>query len=252
MAAFIFDTELTDRKEGEIIEAAWLRLHSESDLAGTLDRIPADIPVAETFTQRYKPSKPTTHGALAVHHILPHELEGCPPSSTFMLPDACSYVIGHSIDTDWTAAGSPARVKRIDTHAIAQWLWPDATGFSQSALIYMLLGATEETRKSLSHAHSAKADAWNNRVLLTHILHLNPGISTWTELWEYSERCRIPRTCPLKRWEGVLLEDMDDGAINWCLNQDWLDPYFRKGLEQVLEDRRGWQSDWGEPWEARA
>jgi len=235
VTTYIFDTETTDRADGEIIEAAWMQFAPVYDLGGQSDQI--DLRTIGEHSFRYKPSKPISFGAMAVHHILPHELEGCPPFTEFALPANTVYIIGHSIEFDWKAAGSPKHVKRICTHAIAQWLWPDASGYSQSALIYMLLGATEQTRDLLRGAHGALTDVRNNHILLQHILALKPEITTWSRLWAYSEQCRIPRTCPLKRWDGVLLEDMDDGAINWCLDQPWLDPYFRKGLENVMQAR---------------
>jgi exodeoxyribonuclease X len=235
--AYIFDTELTDRRDGEIIEAALIRIAEAPDLFGGSDEIDPKLQADGTSFGRYRPSKPVAFGSMAVHHILPLELEQCRPSSEFELAGDCGYLIGHSIDFDWKAAGSPAHVKRICTHAMAQWLWPDATGYSQSALLYMLLGATHETRELLRKAHCALDDAHNNLTLLGHILALKPEIRTWSQLWEYSEECRIPRTCPMKRNEGVLLEDLDDGFIQWCLGQHWLDPYFRKGLERIIENR---------------
>lgn len=236
MTAIIFDTELTDKVDGEIIEAAWIELGAELDLAGERNLIPRLPESVTPFVERYRPSKPISFGAMAVHNILPSELEGCVPSCAFDLPE-CEYLIGHSIDFDWAAAGSPERVKRICTHAMSQWVWPNATGYSQSALIYMLEGATPETREMLSGAHGAACDVRNNLVLLRHILAQRPQIATWSHLWEFSEECRIPRTCPMKKHEGVLLEDLDDGFIQWCLNQYWLDPYFRKGLERVQSGR---------------
>lgn len=236
MSIYIFDTETTDRENGEIIEAAWLQLST--------DPIEGDPKILGEWSSRFRPSQPSSFGAMAVHHILPSELEDCPPSSSFKLPEGIVLLVGHSIDFDWNAAGSPANVKRIDTHAMAQWLWPDASGFSQIALLYMLDGATPETREMVREAHGALADARMNYRLLTHILSMKPEIKTWNELWRYSEVCRIPRTCPFKRWEGVLLEDMDYSAINWCLNQDWLDPYFRKGLNQVLSNREQAEGVW--------
>ncbi len=235
--ALIFDTELTDRKEGEIIEAAWLSIAPVIDLVGECDRIDPQLTIGNDWHQRFRPSKQITFGSMAVHHILPHELDDCAPSSAFQLPP-CDYLVGHSIDFDWEAAGRPD-VKRIDTHAIAQWLWPEATGYSQSALTYMCYGATPETREILRNAHGAMQDCLINHGLLRRILALNPEIETWSQLWEYSEECRIPRTCPLKRWDGVLLDDMETGAIRWCLDQHWLDPYFHKGLERVMEKRLG-------------
>lgn len=244
MSAYIFDTELTGRKDGQIIEAAWVRFEDCRDLAGVNDMIPTGLETHSQWCERFEPSAPMTYGAMAVHHILPEELHGCRPSVDFSLPPDCGYLVGHSIDMDWVAAGSPANVKRICTHAIAQWLWPDASGYSQSALIYMLEGATDDVRVRLRGAHSALADCWLNFTLLDHILRLKPEIQTWNQLWQYSEECRIPRTCPLKRWEGVLLTDMDRSSIDWCLDQHWLDSYFRKGLERVLDARR---DDIGEP-----
>jgi hypothetical protein len=29
--------------------------------------------------------------------------------------------------------------------------------------------------------------------------------------------------------------EADPGFIGWCLRQDWIDDYFRKGLEQAIE-----------------
>lgn len=240
MRAYVFDTETTDKKNGEIIEAALGRLPVGGSLIEDPDLIPLDLRFDEIAVERYKPARAISFGAMAVHHILPHELEGCRPSSSFKLPEDCAYIIGHSIDFDWQAAGSPAYVKRICTHAMAQHVWPDATGHSQSALIYMLCGATDDVRRTLRDAHSAQVDIQLNRQLLAHILLAKPEIKTWTQLWEYSEECRIPLTCPMKRYEGVLLEDLDRGFVYWCLNQSWLDPYFRKGLMRVLEhDRNG-------------
>lgn len=238
MTAIIFDTETTDKKDGEIIEAAWIYLGAEPDLCGNNVIIPAMPLETAPHVERFRPSKPITFGAMAVHNILPSELEQCRPSSQFELPQ-CEYMIGHSIDFDWTAAGAPQHVKRICTHAMAQWVWPDATGYSQSALIYMLMGATPATRMLLRGAHGAGCDVQNNLLLLQYILNQRPEIVTWSQLWEFSEECRIPRTCPMKKYEGVLLDDLEEGFIDWCLNQYWLDPYFRKGLLRVVNARHG-------------
>lgn len=235
---FIFDTELTDRTGGEIIEAAWMRVVQHSGLLGLEpDVIPPLLGYDEIFSCRYKPTKPTSFGALAVHHILPSELSDCPPTSEFKLHDATRYLVGHSIDTDWAAAGSPKDIQRICTLAMAKHVWPTADSHSQSALLYMLLGANAATRHLLHGAHSALTDVRNNFRLLAQILQARPEITTWSALHVFSEECRIPLTCPLKRWDGILLEDMDDSSIGWCLRQDWIDPYFRLGLERVMDKR---------------
>jgi exodeoxyribonuclease X len=232
---YFFDTETTDRDNGEIIEAGLIEVEAEFDLAGESDRINLRS-LREFAPQRFKPSKPTTLGALAVHGILPEELEGFPPSSEFRLPEGCEYIVGHSIDFDWEAAGRP-NVKRIDTHAMAQWVYPDASGYSLVALIYLTQGVSRMTRELVKGAHSAAHDCLLASLLLTDILAKLPEITTWAQLYAFSEECRIPRTCPMKKYEGVLLTDLDDGFMGWCLRQDWLDPYFRKGIEREFDRR---------------
>lgn len=49
MTVLIFDTEQTDRKEGEIIEAAWLRLAPQPDLFGGSDHIAPDLALEQLF-----------------------------------------------------------------------------------------------------------------------------------------------------------------------------------------------------------
>lgn len=236
MTVYFFDVEATDRKAPlEIIEAAWLRIEPVTDLAGVSDAIPAAWN-AKPWVQRYRPRKQSTMGALAVHHILHHELDDCPPSARFKMPDDCEYMIAHSVDFDWSAIGEPP-VKRICTHAMAQWVWPEATGYSQVALMYQIHGATEATRGMVKAAHGALADVHMNAGLLRAILDMRPAIKTWAELYAFSEDCRVPRTCPHKRYEGVLLDDLETSYIYWCLRQDWIDPYYEKGLRRVLEKR---------------
>jgi exodeoxyribonuclease X len=248
MSAYIIDTECTDRDNGEVIELAWTKLTPMVDLIGSSDEINANLAFADVTEQRYRPEKQTTFGALAVHHILPSELEGCPPSASAKLPDDCAYIIGHNVDFDWRALGCPD-VNRICTYAIAQHVWPEADSYSQSALLYMLLGPTALTRERLRNAHSALTDVHNNALLLSRILHEKTEITTWSALWEFSEDCRIPLKMPITKARGELLTDIEDGLLNWCLNQGWMPdehPYLYKGLEREYERReRAYQDQVG-------
>ena len=232
----IFDTETTDKDEPELIEAAWVRVESVVDLAGTSDRIPEPFGLDGEFVQRYKPTKRINYGAMAVHNILPEELYDCDPSDSFSLSPDTDYIIGHNIDFDWRVAGEPP-IKRICTDAMARYIWQDADSYSQSALLYMLAGATDDTRRMLRDAHSALADVYNNARLVAFILAERPEIRTWSELYAYSETCRIPRGMPFGKAKGDLLTDLpslDFGYCQWLLRQDWLDPYLRQGVELAL------------------
>lgn len=243
MTVYIVDTECTSLDEPEVIELAWARLPVAKHLAGRSDEIVVPLlDQAEMFEKRYQPEKPSTFGAMAIHHILPRELEGCPPAAEALMPYDCEYMIAHNADHDWKCLGAPEGVKRICTHAMAQWLWPDADSYSQSALLYMLLGPTPETRELLKDAHGARVDVLNNARLLEAILEAKPEITTWSQLYAYSEQCRIPRTMPIGERQGVkgltLAEavEMDPGFVQWCLNQPWLDPYLAEGLRQAVAE----------------
>lgn len=105
-----------------------------------------------------------------------------------------------------------------------------------------MLGAKPSTRERLKDAHSALADVENNVTLLEHLLRDAPkAIATWSELYAYSEECRIPRVMPIGDKQGVKGLTLDDayqadpGFIDWCLRQAWLDDYLRKGLEMAIE-----------------
>lgn len=238
MSVYIFDTETVDREGSEIIEAAWMHVQAPTGLFGAEpDRIPPDIndSIGARFCQRYKPVLPLTFGSMAIHHILPFELEECAPSSSFALPADVHYLIGHSIDYDWKAAGSPAAVKRICTDAMARHVWPDASGYSQSALIYMLLGANKITRNMVRNAHGAIVDCALNLTLLSHILRSKTEITTWSALWDFSELCREPRTCRFKQYRDMPLEEVPLDFVEWVLRQTFITEYERRAYQRVWD-----------------
>lgn len=237
MTAMIFDTETTSRNDDrEIIEAAGCRVELVNDLAGPSQRIA--LPIAgPVWQRRFKPSVSIEYGAMAVHNILPCELEDCPPSSSFEFPGDVKYIIGHSVDFDWEAAGKPD-VKRICTDAMARWVWQDADSYSQSALLYMLLGPTPETRDLLTGAHSAVEDVLNNARLLQGIIEARPDLSLedLPALYEFSEQCRMPRVIPFGKWKDhtpAEVLDMDPGYVDWLHRQDWVDPYLIRAFAEV-------------------
>ncbi|MDE2442535.1 MAG: 3'-5' exonuclease, partial [Betaproteobacteria bacterium] len=189
MNAIIFDTETTGTNEPAIIEAAWIRLNDPYTLA-----------IMESFEQRYNPGKPIELGALATHHILDEELIDCPPSSAFHLPADVQYLIGHNVDYDWKVAGEP-NVKRICTLAMSRYLFPEADSHTQSAMIYMF--ERDQAKSMLRNAHSAGDDVRNCRVVLDYLLNqLNnvagleissvTELTTWEDIWQFSEKARIP------------------------------------------------------------
>lgn len=78
-------------------------------------------------------------------------------------------------------------------------------------------------------------------MLLQEILAAKPEITTWAELYEYSEQCRIPRVMPIGERQGVKgmtldkAVEYDPSFADWCLRQEFVDAYLKKGLRQAIE-----------------
>jgi exodeoxyribonuclease X len=212
----IFDTETTDKNNPIIIEAAWLEVAGFEPFTTGL-----------SWVQRYNPGKPISLGALATHHIMDEELADCPPSSSFLLPSDCEYIIGHNIDFDWSAVGCPD-VKRVCTLALSRRLWPNIDSHNQSALVYYLERAL--ARELLKNAHSALADVMICSLIVSHICGAL-GVGSVEDLYRESELARIPTVMPFGKHKGQLLADVPGDYRDWLLNQADIDPYLRKALE---------------------
>ena len=181
-----------------------------------------------SYLQRFKPSKPIEFGALSTSHILLSDLVNCEPSSSFKLLEDTEYLIGHNIDYDWEVIGRP-EVKRICTKAMATYLIKDTDSYSQSALIYYILGDT--AKPLLKEAHNAKDDIDNCFILFDYLLSLiEEDVSTIELLWEFSERCRIPTVMPFGKHKGELIKDIPYDYKQWLRRQPELDYYLLKAL----------------------
>lgn len=218
MNALVFDTETTGVNEPRLIEAAWLRMDS-----------PRSLQVLERFEQRYAPGKPIELGAMAVHHIIDADLEGCPPASSFRLPDGVDYLIGHNVDFDWQVAGSPD-LRRIDTLCLARAVWPGLDAYSLGALSYHV-GDHREAREKLRRAHSAIADVALCVDLLRAIVACLDDVDSWEALWRESEDARLPRTMPFGKHKGVPIREVPADYRRWLLGQADVDPYLRRALQ---------------------
>lgn len=217
-SAQLFDTETTGKEEPQIIEAASMFLSFGNP----------PVMIGHVTCARFQPSKEIDLGATAAHGILAEDLVGCDPSAMFELPP-CDFLIGQNIDFDWQAAGSPAGPKRIDTCAMARDLWPDLDCYSQAALIYHL--DRRNARERLKAAHGAAADILLCKTILDAEIAL-AKVTSWEELWAFSERSRIPRSMAFGKHRGTAIKDLPKDYVRWLLNatDPPIDPYLRKAL----------------------
>jgi len=220
MRIIIADTETTGIEDSEVIELAFIDLDEKLQLS------PAPI-----FHQFYTPAKPITLGALAAHHILPSKLVGYPASINAKLPDNTAYIIGHNIDFDWKVLGSP-NVRRICTLALARRAWPDLDSYTQSALMYHIHGATEQTRDRLSEAHSAAADILFCHDILKAVCTIL-DIHNIEQLYAASEDARIPTKMPFGKHKGEPIADVPRNYVLWYRRQENPDPFLLEAFKRA-------------------
>ena len=203
--AIILDTETTDREDGEVIELAWL---TSSDILNP-------SAVAHAKFERFAPQRPSTLGALATHNILDSELVGKRPSAeaAAALPPV-HYWIGHNIDFDWRALGSPPDVFRICTLALARKWMPELDSHSLGACVYAVRGRTAETRELVRSAHGALADVLMTQILFSH-LREKIGSETLAGMFAESEDARVPRKWGFGKFEGQPISAADRGYASW-------------------------------------
>lgn len=225
-SALILDTETTGFENPEVIELAYMG--------------PLDSPLAEVAPTclRYKPTKPISLGAMATHHIIADDLEQCDPwPADWQVPGGAAFLVGHNIDFDWAATGSP-NVRRICTLALARKYWPHLDSHSLSALTYYLY-PYQMARELVRSAHSAEADVKLTHKVLFALWEWVGKPDTWEKLWLISEDARVPTHFSWGKHSGSSIEDIkriDPSYIAWCLSGkcDLVngDPYMRKALER--------------------
>ena len=225
-AAYIIDTETTDADDPQVIELAYM---------GPLD---SALAVGTPTLLNFKPTKPIALGALATHHIIADDLQGCPEWSldAFVLPADTQYIVGHKIDFDWKAIGSPS-VKRICTLALARHVWPTLDSHKLAALIYHLYPHAM-ARDLVKNAHNAAADVGLCQRLLAALWDAAGRPATWEQFWLISEKARVPTVFTFGKHQGKPIAEIrrsDPSYISWCLSKCDIvtgDPYWQKALTQ--------------------
>lgn len=225
MKTIILDTE-TNKLEGNPIQIAHVTFDFETKSK------------CEPFNQYYSldDGDSIDFGAMAVHNIIPDDLEREPHYKTFCLPSDVIFVIGHNVDYDIRAIQrcgvDTSTIKAICTLALARMVWPDATSHSLGALCYMLTTDLAGMRRQLRNAHDAYADVLLTKWLLRKICE-QLGITTAKDLFLQSEIARIPTKMAFGKHKGVAITDLPSDYVQWLLKQPDLDPYLKKALNKI-------------------
>ena len=245
MTALVFDTE-THKLHGDIIEAGGMAIEFDFMEKAKLSREFIAYPElligrAFKFSERYKPSEPICFGAMAVHHIVDEDLAKCLPYTAFAFPKNIDvkYLIGHNIDYDIAAvnrAGTSTNgIKAICTLAMARFLWPKLVAHNLSAVALYVSTNRSKTAHELRFAHSALSDCKTTISILIAIIS-ETGISTFEELYDFSEKARYPTHIFYGKYKGWAIKDLEDQDLHWLFNKTD-DEYLRTSLENELLSR---------------
>lgn len=227
MTALIFDTE-THKLHGDIIEAAGISIEPnifiKANISAELCLYPElIIGNSEKFNNRYKPSEQISFGAMAVHLIADEDLGGCPIFTEFNFPiDDLQYLIGHNIDYDIAAVNrsgtSTDGIKAICTLAMSRYIWPELDAHNLSAMALYVSTNRSMTAHMLRFAHSALTDCMTTLSVLCAIIH-KTGVSSFEELYQFSEQTRIPTHIFRGKYKGRLIASLDEWDIKWLLKR---------------------------------
>lgn len=228
MSAYILDTETTGQIEPvKIIQTAITKVEFATEG-------PHKITCTPIFTDFWDPGKPIEAGAWVVHGISDIQVknEAEAPSEEFWLAGDTEYLIGHNIDYDWGVLPDIAReldpnVKRICTLALARKTWPHFGSHKLLAIVYEI--AREEALRLRRFAHHADTDVALCLIVLNRIVE-KLGITSFEELYQASEKARIPDVMPFGKHKGVRIKDVPRDYISWLLRQPDLDPYLKKAI----------------------
>jgi exodeoxyribonuclease X len=68
--------------------------------------------------------------------------------------------------------------------------------------------------------------------LLTKHIVFASGVQSIEELWQLSEKSRIPKVMPFGKHKGEPIDSIPDDYRSWLLRQSDVDPYLLKALEK--------------------
>lgn len=190
----------------------------------------------------FKPRKPISLGAMALHHIIDADLASAQEwPGKWHVPDGVGYLVGHHVDFDWQAIGAPKHIKRICTLALARKAYPTLETHALGALIYHLY-PQPMARDLLRRSHEAAIDVDLCGRVLYSLLDSFGKPESWEKLWKLSEEARVPTRFTFGKYgpkDGKLgspiaeVRRADPGYVRWCLaNADLVknDPYWQKAL----------------------
>lgn len=199
----------------------------------------------------FSPERPSPPEVLAVHHILPAQLEGrsrfvpiqADVTMTLMGPhQPVTAYVAHNAEferqflADWTAPDYQEPTPGwICTYRGALRVWPDAPSHGNQALMYWL-GLHEELEEAARHPpHRAGPDAHVTAAILCRLLRE----ASLEDLIRWTDEPRLLPRCPIGKFRGRPWSEVEGGFLSWMLRQPDMEEDYRWNARRELDRRRG-------------
>lgn len=254
--AFIIDFEATTNKENA--QATQLGFEQVDFFNGELGNMTCDLLEngMKSKSVYCKPDTPITLGAIAVAGICEEDVAG-KPSHKVVVPQILThkkmYVIGHNIDFDIMVAKNAgvdvSEYLAIDTCSMARMLYPDIESYSLIALLYHFKYSL--ARDYARQAHDAGFDVAFCYFILEQMCR-DHGITSLEQLYEVSEKSRVPTHMPFGKHKGTALGEVPLDYVKWLFTgADDVNNYLAAALKQVHgitdDDIESWKSGGNTP-----
>lgn len=239
MSTIILDTE-THKLHGEVIQLAYFGIDEKTFKSqGKTDY----------FSMCFRPSEAIDYSAMAIHNIIDQDLEMYPPSSRVGIPSDVEYVIGHNIDYDIDAICRSKKtcddvlfeIKKIDTLALIRHIHPLWDSHKLVVCCYRLAAEglisskLNWVRGIAVKAHDAISDCYLTELLLGYIVS-KLNLQSVEELYQASEKARIPTHIFYGKHKGQAIRSLDSDDILWLMRKS-TDPYLLTALEVEMDER---------------
>lgn len=240
----IIDIETTGLRpsEGaEVIEFGWWDVVTDGHIHRVTDH--------DAGVRLYRPIRPCPPEVMAVHHILPEQLEHCEPfsiSTVSVCMDITTgkmtdYYAAHNAEYEMLFLQGLTDEKFVEpapgwicTYKAALRVWPEAPSHSNNALMYWLGLHTDMDEEARHPPHRALPDAYVTAHIMVALLHR----ATIQEMAAWTLEPRLLSTCPIGKFRGRPWPEVDHGFLEWMLRQPDMGADLKWNAERELTRRR--------------